>query len=209
MTTSELTRRERKKDEMRRRICDAAIRLFREKGFEQTTIDEISEHADVGRGTFFNYFPRKESVLAWYCERQFLPSEERARALLADPRPARDRLADLYCEAAASFEADAELARYVIREILVRRFSGTNDQRDASDELVFGIVRQGTERGELRPGVEPRRVEGLLTSVFIGTLLGWLLDDREGCCGEFELQPELRVRLALAFDGVAVAGRTA
>ena len=49
MTLTEPTRRERKKEETRRRIFTAAISLFREKGFEQTTVDEITEKADVCR----------------------------------------------------------------------------------------------------------------------------------------------------------------
>jgi AcrR family transcriptional regulator len=57
-------RRERKKREVRRRIYEAAFALFLEKGFDATTVDEIAERADVGKGTVFNYFPRKTSFLA-------------------------------------------------------------------------------------------------------------------------------------------------
>ena len=65
MTELELSRRERKKGETRERIFKAACKLFRHKGFEATTIDEIADKADVAKGTFFNYFPRKEAVLGW------------------------------------------------------------------------------------------------------------------------------------------------
>ena len=58
-----LGRRERKKQEVRRRIRRAAMQLFEEKGYEASTIDEIAARADVAKGTFFNYFPRKDSLL--------------------------------------------------------------------------------------------------------------------------------------------------
>ncbi len=61
-------RRERKKEETKRRIYVAALELFHEKGFEHTTVDEITERADVAKGTFFNYFPHKQSVLAFLSE---------------------------------------------------------------------------------------------------------------------------------------------
>ena len=47
---------------MRRAISLAADRLFRERGFENVTVDEIAAAADVGRMTVFNHFPRKEDM---------------------------------------------------------------------------------------------------------------------------------------------------
>src|SRR5262249_61158973 len=55
--------RERKKDETRRALREAAHRLFAEKGFTQTTIDDITEVADVSRRTFFRYYDSKEDLL--------------------------------------------------------------------------------------------------------------------------------------------------
>lgn len=51
------------KPPMRDLIVAAAFRLFTERGFEQTTIDDIVALAGVGRRSFFRYFPSKESVV--------------------------------------------------------------------------------------------------------------------------------------------------
>jgi AcrR family transcriptional regulator len=58
-----LGRRERKKLRTRALIQQEALRLFLEKGFEATTIEEIAEAADIAPSTFFNYFPTKEDVV--------------------------------------------------------------------------------------------------------------------------------------------------
>jgi AcrR family transcriptional regulator len=58
-----LGRRERKKLRTRALIQQEALRLFLEKGFEATTIEEIAEAADIATSTFFNYFPTKEDVV--------------------------------------------------------------------------------------------------------------------------------------------------
>jgi AcrR family transcriptional regulator len=56
-------RRDRKKNETRQALREAAHRLFAEKGFAQTTIDDITEAADVSRRTFFRYYDSKDDLL--------------------------------------------------------------------------------------------------------------------------------------------------
>jgi AcrR family transcriptional regulator len=54
--------RERKKRETRARIADAALGLFKERGFDQTTVADVAAAADVSVKTVFNYFPAKEDL---------------------------------------------------------------------------------------------------------------------------------------------------
>lgn len=65
------SRRERKKRLTRQRIVMAAIRLFEEQGYEQTTIGQIAAAADVDPKTFSNYFRSKDDVLFVDAERDF------------------------------------------------------------------------------------------------------------------------------------------
>jgi len=64
MAENELSLRERKKRETQERILDAALDLFQQHGFEDTSIDQIAAAADISRGTFFNYFGTKEHLLS-------------------------------------------------------------------------------------------------------------------------------------------------
>jgi AcrR family transcriptional regulator len=64
MSTPTLGRRERKKAETRVRIQQAALDLFEEHGFAETSIEQISDLADVSTTTFFRYFRTKDETVA-------------------------------------------------------------------------------------------------------------------------------------------------
>ena len=55
--------RERKKVKTRAAIREHALRLFREQGYAETTVDQIADAAEVSPSTFFRYFPTKEDVV--------------------------------------------------------------------------------------------------------------------------------------------------
>jgi AcrR family transcriptional regulator len=75
--------REKRKRQLRRELSQQAIKLFTQKGFEKTTIDEIVDPLAVSKRTFFRYFATKEDlVFAWYEEL----TGELVRALEARPK---------------------------------------------------------------------------------------------------------------------------
>jgi len=80
---------------MRDRLVDAAFRLFLERGYEQTTVDDIVALAGAGRRSFFRYFPSKEDVV--------FPDHERCltdmTAFLAEEDSGRDPVRRV-CDAA-------------------------------------------------------------------------------------------------------------
>jgi AcrR family transcriptional regulator len=69
-SASNPSRRQRRSSDIRERLFRAALDLFANKGFLETTVEDITEAADVGKGTFFNYFPSKDHILLAFGEMQ-------------------------------------------------------------------------------------------------------------------------------------------
>lgn len=110
-------RRPAKKAPMREVLAQAAFQLFLERGFEQTTVDDIVARAGVGRRSFFRYFPSKEDAV--------FPDHERC---LADMTAFLDRAGD-----ADPVDAVSDAARLVLRmysadpEFSVQRYRLTRE----------------------------------------------------------------------------------
>jgi len=176
MTDVVLGRRERKKEETKRRIFLAALELFREKGFSATTIDEITTRADVAKGTFFNYFPRKEAVIEFLAEEQLEAVEETVH----EHQSATERLRALYDTLSKGYEANPDLALAVMRASLERLCcpaEGGAWQR--FERLAMEVIRQGQASGEFRRELESTVVHGALVSCFVGSVIWWLGEARE------------------------------
>lgn len=94
--------RERKKQQTRQRIAEAAMGLFVAQGFDETTVAQIAAEADVAVKTVFNYFPAKEDL---FFDR---PDEVETqwREAVADRRPDESVLAGLRRRALARFADD-------------------------------------------------------------------------------------------------------
>ena len=63
MSLPEAKRRVKPAEERRQEILDAALRLFREHGFEEVTVQDVADEAGVATGTVYLYFPSKERLL--------------------------------------------------------------------------------------------------------------------------------------------------
>ncbi|MCI0414393.1 TetR family transcriptional regulator [bacterium] len=82
-----------KSEETRRRILEAALELFREKGFEQTTMREIAERASMALGAAYYYFDSKEKLVFAYYQASLEEMQEYiARPTIQEVRSLKERL---------------------------------------------------------------------------------------------------------------------
>jgi AcrR family transcriptional regulator len=158
-------RRERKRRQTRERIEAEARALFLERGFDGTTIEDITEAADVSKRSFFDYFPSKEEVVfAW----QDKFADELADAVAAQPKDAsivaviEGALSSLVLIASSDPQRLAIGA--LIRDTPVLR---------ARDQLKYAkLEKKLTDalRARFGGGEEERLRLGLLSAIVVSTL---------------------------------------
>jgi AcrR family transcriptional regulator len=185
MTTSRNTeslsppgRRERRKSETRERIFLAALRLFAERGFFRTTVEAITEAADVGKGTFFSYFPSKEHVFGMMHEVQLskvLHAEAEAKT---GDLPIRDVLRQFI----QNIAEEPGRSQLVARGLLATVFTNEDIRKLLVGTLTRGrshlerILTLGQERGEVRRDLRASAMARNFQQSTIGTLMLWSLD---------------------------------
>ena len=168
-------RRERRRAEIRERLFRAALRLFAERGFMETTVEDITEAADVGKGTFFNYFRTKEHVLATFGAERLAAIEralERAKEgpVLPVIRKLPGDLAGHTTENAALLRAiyGAHASCTPVRAELHKRL-------DTARRLLAAIFTIAQERGEVRRDISAAEMARLAQVVLLGMTMAWSL----------------------------------
>jgi AcrR family transcriptional regulator len=193
------SRRERRSFELRQRIFRAALALFGKKGYAQTTVEDITEAADVGKGTFFNYFPSKEHLLLAFSEMQLAKLEGIVREISESRLPLRDsihhlvgRMTELPIQNPAVVRAllQAHLSSQVVRE---QMFVFHRKQQ----QLMGRLFALGQQRREIRSDLEPEEIAQVMRQTIFGTLLFWSL------IGDASLTPRIEQSLELLWNGIA------
>lgn len=163
-----LSRRARKKAETRRRIFDSAMALFSERDFDDVTIEEICELADVANATFFLHFPTKASLIEEFHRRL---NKSVADAVTNSAGNAYDRML-LVRKVLASHQVPGSVQKTSVKAGETDIGAGDDGGLDAVPQLVSivaGIVREGQDSGDFRTEFEPWLVATSLISSWYAT----------------------------------------
>jgi AcrR family transcriptional regulator len=171
-------RRERRRVETRERIYRAALRIFAQRGYLDTTVEDITEAADVGKGTFFNYFPTKEHVLATYGDERLAAAERALKKARAPNQSVRSALRELATDLAGHSSESPDL----LRSIFAAHLSCAPVRAELQNRLQKGrrllseILALGQKRGEIRRDYSSADLARLTQLILMGITIGWSLN---------------------------------
>ena len=155
-------RRERRaaEKETRVRLFRSALRLFAQRGFQNVTVEDITDAADVGKGTFFNYFESKEQVLGVMAEIQLGKVREVLELAEAGKQSVRSVLRSLFQRVSEEPGRSPEMTRALICHPPGQRCHSLHYGRYLRRRPPHGGENPGTrsERGEVRARSEAERL---------------------------------------------------
>lgn len=175
--TAQPNRRERRAAETKEKLFRAALKLFAERGLANTTVEDITNAADVGKGTFFNYFPTKEHIIAQLASIQIGKVSQAAEAVESGASTVQV-LRSLITALAEEPSRTPNLARSLFaglltseatREFITARFA---DGR----QVLARLFELGQERGEIRRDLKPIELAFLFQQQLFGAIVMWSLN---------------------------------
>jgi len=173
-------RRERKAAQTRLKLFRCALELFSDRGFPNVTVEDITEAADVGKGTFFNYFASKDHVLSVMAEIQLGKVREALQAAEDGKRSIRSVVHDLFAKVSEEPGRSPELARALLTAFLSSSIKELLGQNMSDGRRMAGrIFELGQQRGEIDPKVKTEQLALHLQQSFFGTMLLWSLGSEQ------------------------------
>jgi AcrR family transcriptional regulator len=164
--------RERKKARLREQIGEVALALYRERGYEGTTVEEICKQVEISQPTFYNYFPSKEAILAEHAMRGF---GEPLKHLLTDPSTIQLKLRRYFKSVAETMMRDARLWHAIaisgaynpVRNPSLLKSAQTGTQ------VLIEVLAQAQKKGELTKDFAAERLASMLEGLMLRTGIEW------------------------------------
>src|SRR6185295_7816303 len=168
-------RRQRRSAELRERLFRAALTLFAKKGFTETTVEDITNAADVGKGTFFNYFPSKDHILIAFSDMQIAKLQDGVHQVRDSREPMTSFLRALSVRLSAEPGRSPDVVRALLQANLasdtIRAAMRKNYLRGHA--LLTELMQVAQERKEFRQDIPAAELAHVFRQTVLGTLLVW------------------------------------
>jgi TetR/AcrR family transcriptional regulator, fatty acid metabolism regulator protein len=188
-------------EDRRRRILDAAVRVFARSGYHGSRVGDIAADAGVAHGLLYHYFASKDEVLETVFRENFGQLLERFRAVEAAEEPAPEKLEGIAKILLRTWRNDPDLVTVMVREVARSpQLQAQVDEVREAFAIVQRVIEQGQADGTFRRDVDAQLaswvVYGGLEEVLTGWVLGQLPD------GEEEVARAERTAIELALGGL-------
>lgn len=166
-------------------LISTGLKLLHARGFHACGVQDITEAADVPKGTFYTHFDSKERFGAEVLGRYWEQRANRAQTILSDEtRSPLERLKAYFASRAqvtgpfdkgcmiGNFSAEMAADSRMVRDRLASVFA-------AWTQMLATCIREAQAAGELRPGIDPDTIAAFLIDAFEGAVLRTKVD-RDG-----------------------------
>jgi TetR/AcrR family transcriptional regulator, cholesterol catabolism regulator len=135
-------------------LMRAAIRLFRERGFHATSMQDLAEALGMNRGSLYHYIDSKDDLLWSIVSGALSQLDDHVRPILESPMSGRDRLRQAiaaHLAFAAAHADELSLVQIELRSLPPERRLAIVDRRDAYERLWRAAIEAALAEGTIRP----------------------------------------------------------
>jgi AcrR family transcriptional regulator len=168
--------REAKKQKTKKAILEAAIFLFSDNGYENTSIENIAKIAGVGKGTVYGYFQTKKEILKAFFEYELEKIHMKLVSSSNQDTPILEQMLTIYMTEFHHVTQNKEFGRLYMRESIFPSDSDAQDNQEIDDkyfQMLFPILEKGQERGELRKDVELLHITAHFYGLYVLIISAW------------------------------------
>ncbi len=191
--------RETNKEKKRERILNAAIKLFSKKGFEKTSIADITTHAGVAKGTFYSFFEKKGDVLLYFVDREIETSRKEIQKNIGTQQTLFDQLELVIFTYLKYIFRNKEFSRVLAKE----RFDTIGTRRNKNELLLIKalsqLIDEAKKRHEIKSCVDSHGMADMIFAIYTMYVIYWLngfIKTKKECVRR------IREVIHLIFDGV-------
>ncbi len=173
------------KENTRDRILGSAKLLFEQKGYHETSMDDIVKTSGLSKGAIYGYFESKEELLGSLHDKEYAELLHRAENLMTEETSATSKLekiAEIY------FLSHDELSREQCRmsvqfsaaSLSIKPIHGeVESQFEKLHAVISSILKEGIRNGEFKKGIDTDAISSILFSTFKGLTVLWATTDTE------------------------------
>jgi len=169
--------RQKKNTQVKQALYDAAMELFRQKGFDETSVNEITERAGYSRATFFNHFGTKQGVLRLYGQRlQDLVENllDQADSATSSLELIRQMISVMVHEAEKNIEEVRLICTYSMLD--PNYLSNPTPSRKRLFEILTELVVKAQQEGEIRCDLTATELAMHIFFLYQGVVLAIVTD---------------------------------
>jgi len=166
-------KRDRSRDVTEERIVTAALQLCAKKGFEKTSVESITRRARVAKGTFYNFFEKKEDVLLHFLDREYAKSEAEIAQKRSDQQTFIDQIELSVSSYIRHIFSDREFTKVLIKERIGNIGTGRNKNELRLMEEIFRSIERAKGQREIRPDVDSRRLTEMIFALYTMYVIYW------------------------------------
>ncbi|MCC2248642.1 TetR/AcrR family transcriptional regulator [Virgibacillus sp. AGTR] len=165
--------REARKKELKEKIFFESIRLFSEKGIDEVSVSEITKACGIAKGTFYNYFSTKESVLLFVGQSQMDRITNIQESLDMD---VKQKIITLFTDLTTRYEEYPKLMKFAVAELF--KTSGIiDDEMNAVQQLkdlLMNLLKEEIEREHIKVHGELEDIASILLGTYFTSVMMWV-----------------------------------